>query len=189
MKLIQFKNNDTNIERYIQVMDSEFQRIEQIIDEFLILAKPTKAEFKYYKISDILDEVIELLNAQANMKSIIINKAYSTDHSPIYCENNQLKQVFINLIKNAMDAIIEDGEITIAIEERAEDVVIQIIDNGKGISQQELEKLGSPFFTTKKNGTGLGLTICNRIIEKHKGSLKIESNQGDGTVMTIRLPI
>ncbi|MGB7999504.1 MAG: ATP-binding protein [Anaerobacillus sp.] len=189
LKLIQFKNKDTNIERYIQVMDSEFQRIEQIIDEFLILAKPTKAEFNYYQISDILDEVIELLNAQANMKSIIINKAYSTYHSPVYCENNQLKQVFINLIKNAMDAIIEDGEITIATEEQSDNVVIQIIDNGKGISQQELEKLGSPFFTTKQNGTGLGLTICNRIIEKHKGSLKIKSNQGDGTVITIRLPL
>ncbi len=188
LKLIQFKNTDRDIDRYAQVMDSEFHRIEQIIDEFLILAKPTKINFNYNRMDLILDEVIELLSGQANMKAIILTKEYHSSLSEIYCESNQLKQVFINLIKNAMDAIGEEGEIMISAREFNDKLQIQIIDNGSGITDEELEKIGSPFFTTKKNGTGLGLTICNRIVKKHKGSLSIQSNKGKGTNITLTFP-
>ncbi|MFP3489799.1 ATP-binding protein, partial [Staphylococcus sp. SIMBA_130] len=88
----------------------------------------------------------------------------------IYSESNQLTQVFINLLKNAMEAIGEEGEIIIKALEQKEHIQIQVIDDGSGIANEELEKLGSPFFTTKKNGTGLGLTICKRIVKKHKGT-------------------
>jgi len=188
LKLIQFRNTDKDIDRYVQVMDSEFHRIEQIIDEFLILAKPTKTNFQNNRIDLILDEVIELLSGQANMKSIILQKEYASSLSPIYSESNQLKQVFINLLKNAMDAIGEEGEIIIKATERKEHIQIQVIDNGSGIADEELEKLGSPFFTTKKNGTGLGLTICKRIVKKHKGTFTIESNEGKGTIVTLNFP-
>ena len=188
LKLIQFRNTDQDIDRYVQVMDSEFHRIEQIIDEFLILAKPTKSHFQNNHIQHILDEVIELLSGQANMKSIILKKEYPSFLPPIYSECNQLKQVFINLIKNAMDAIGEEGEITIKAKELTQHLQIQVIDNGGGITDEELEKLGSPFFTTKKNGTGLGLTICKRIVKKHKGTFTVESNEGKGTTITLNFP-
>ena len=188
LKLIQFRNTDQDIDRYVQVMDSEFHRIEQIIDEFLILAKPTKSHFQNNRIDLILDEVIELLSGQANMKSIILKKEYPSSLPPIYSESNQLKQVFINLIKNAMEAIGEEGEIIIKVRELTQHLQIQVIDNGSGIADEELEKLGSPFFTTKKNGTGLGLTICKRIVKKHKGTFTVESNEGKGTMITLNLP-
>lgn len=191
LKLINYKNTNKEVERYIQVMDSEFQRIEQIIDEFLILAKPTKSHFNYERIDQLLDEVIELLSGEANMASIILKKDYFSLLSHIYCDQNQLKQVFINLIKNAMEAIPKEnanGEIRIEGQECADNVIVHIIDNGLGISEPELEKLGSPFFTTKSNGTGLGLAICKRIIEKHKGHVEITSKQGEGTRVSITLP-
>ncbi|WLR58633.1 ATP-binding protein [Guptibacillus hwajinpoensis] len=80
------------------------------------------------------------------------------------------------------------GEITISVREFNDNLQIRIIDNGSGITDEELEKLGSPFFTTKKNGTGLGLTICKRIVKKHKGNLTIESNKGKGTIITLTFP-
>ncbi|TKD68842.1 ATP-binding protein [Pseudalkalibacillus hwajinpoensis] len=191
LKLIDYKNTNTEVDRYIQVMNSEFQRIEQIIDEFLILAKPTKSNFTYERIDQLLDEVIELLNGQANMKSIILKKNYSSTLSHVYGERNQLKQVIINIIKNALEAISEgnsNGEIRIEAKEIQNKIIVSIQDNGKGIPEQELEKLGSPFFTTKKDGTGLGLAICKRIIGRHNGELEITSQHGEGTRITITLP-
>ncbi|MBN8209118.1 GHKL domain-containing protein [Bacillus sp. NTK071] len=191
LKLIDNKNTDIEVERYIQVMDSEFHRIEQIIDEFLILAKPNKSNFTHEMLDQLLDEVIELLNGQANMKSIILKKDYSPMLSHVYGESNQLKQVFINLIKNAIEAIPKEntnGEIRIDAKEFEDKLMVNIIDNGTGITESELAKLGSPFFTTKKNGTGLGLAICKRIINKHNGDLEITSKHGEGTRVSITLP-
>ncbi|WP_347552027.1 ATP-binding protein [Pseudalkalibacillus hwajinpoensis] len=188
LKLIHVKNTDQDIERYIQVMDSEFHRIEQIIDEFLILAKPQKTNFSSHGIDHILDEVIELLNGQANMKSIVLKKDYPATLPNVYCESNQIKQVFINLIKNAMEAITEDGEITVIAEEVEDMLRIKIKDNGIGIPHEELNKLGSPFYTTKESGTGLGLSICKQIIDRHQGEFCIKSKEGEGTEVTITLP-
>ncbi|MDQ0484264.1 ATP-binding protein [Guptibacillus hwajinpoensis] len=191
LKLIDYKNTNKEVERYIQVMDSEFHRIEQIVDEFLILAKPTKSHFTYERIDQLLDEVIELLCGEANMESIILKKEYFSLRSHVYGESNQLKQVFINLMKNAMEAIPKEnvnGEITVEGQEFEDKLIVHIIDNGAGISETELKNLGSPFFTTKKNGTGLGLAICKRIIDQHSGQIDIKSKPKEGTRVSITLP-
>ncbi|WP_053216251.1 ATP-binding protein [Guptibacillus hwajinpoensis] len=191
LKLIDYKNTNKEVDRYIQVMDSEFHRIEQIVDEFLILAKPTKSHFTYERIDQLLDEVIELLCGEANMESIILKRDYFSLRSHVYGERNQLKQVFINLIKNAMEAISkenENGEITIEGKALEDKLIVHIIDNGAGISEAELKNLGTPFFTTKKNGTGLGLPVCKRIIDQHSGHLEIKSKPGEGTRVSITLP-
>ncbi|WP_377891172.1 ATP-binding protein [Alkalihalobacillus sp. R86527] len=189
LKLIDSENSNQDIERYIKVMDTEFNRIEQIIDEFLILAKPNKIHFSHYRIDHIIEEVIELLNAQANMESIVLTTEYPDIPSQVYCENNQLKQVFINIIKNAIEASRDGGRIFIKIATNEEHIQVSIRDHGEGISQEDIDKLGSPFYTTKKNGTGLGLAICKRIIDKHKGRLQIDSSVGQGTEITVILPI
>ncbi|MCA0989021.1 ATP-binding protein [Guptibacillus algicola] len=189
LKLIDFENKNPDIERYIKVMDTEFTRIEQIIEEFLVLAKPNKINFCHHRIDDIIEEVIELLNAQANMESIVLTTEYPDTLPQVYCESNQLKQVFINIIKNAIEASDDGGNITISINTSGEHIQVSIRDHGEGISKEDINKLGSPFYTTKKHGTGLGLAICKRIIEKHKGQLVIDSSIGHGTEITVILPI
>lgn len=188
LKLIKFRNKDHDIKRYIEVMENEFCRLQLIIEEFLILAKPSKLTFNTHRLENIIDEVIELLNAQANMNSIVLTTEYSDSLPPLYCENNQLKQVFINIIKNAIEASDGGDKISVRIDFFDKHFHISIKDNGKGIAQEEIEKLGSPFYTTKKNGTGLGLAICKRIIEKHKGKLRVKSTIGYGTEITVTLP-
>jgi signal transduction histidine kinase len=108
----------------------------------------------------------------------------------VHCEENQLKQVFINLLKNAMEAMPKGGKILLQVEEDDSGfAVLRVIDEGEGISKDRLQKLGEPFYTNKEKGTGLGLMISQRIIEGHRGTLKIESELGKGTAVTITLPL
>ena len=104
-------------------------------------------------------------------------------------DKNNLKQVFINLIKNSMEAMPAGGKIEVTgNQDPAEGVIIEVKDHGNGISPSNLEKLGDPFFTSKEKGMGLGLTITKKIIQEHRGHLKIESEEGNGTTATVILP-
>lgn len=176
---------------YYQIMLEELNRIEFIVEEFLRLAKPQKTEFKAGQLSSIINHVIRLLESQTNLRNVqIINEI--DEHLPtIYCDENQLKQVFLNLIKNAIEAIPIKGTGTIQLRSErihAYQIKITITDNGVGIPQELLDKIGNPFFTTKENGTGLGIMVCNRIIQNHSGSMAFQSKQGTGTTVSILLP-
>ena len=108
----------------------------------------------------------------------------------INCEENQLKQVFINIMKNSLDAISANGEISIQTKLLSDNqVLIRFSDNGCGISQELLPRLGEPFYTTKEKGTGLGLLVSNKIIKDHQGSINITSEIKKGTIVDIILPI
>lgn len=113
-----------------------------------------------------------------------------TYHQNLYalCNGNQIKQVFLNLVKNAIEAIDNGGKIK--IEARLENswIEVSIADNGNGISAKLRDLLGQPFITTKESGTGLGLVICNKLIAEHKGTIDFESIEGKGTTFTIKLP-
>ncbi|OOP67270.1 PAS domain-containing sensor histidine kinase, partial [Heyndrickxia oleronia] len=108
----------------------------------------------------------------------------------ISCNEAKIKQLFINIIKNAIESMKNGGKLIVRIEERKKQYVnISISDEGCGISKEMLHKIGTPFFTTKKSGNGLGLMICKNIIEEHNGSLTVESVLNKGTTFIIRLPI
>lgn len=107
----------------------------------------------------------------------------------IHCEKNQLKQVFLNIIKNAIEAMPGGGELNIKVFKKSGNTIsIQFIDQGVGISEDRISSLGEPFYTTKEKGTGLGLMICYKIIENHNGRLIVESKVGEGTKIEIELP-
>ena len=107
----------------------------------------------------------------------------------ISCEENQLKQVFLNLLKNAMEAMPKGGNIYVVVKEKAAGKIsIQIIDQGVGIPQERISTLGEPFYTTKEKGTGLGLMTCYKIIEGHNGELHIHSKINEGTTIEVVLP-
>ncbi|WP_379137515.1 ATP-binding protein [Paenibacillus sp. sgz500958] len=173
---------------HIKLMLSELERINLIVSEFLILAKPQAVHFQQRDVRFILNDVISLLDSQAHLCGIQFESHFSDEEATVHCEENQLKQVFINIVKNAIEAMPAGG--TIALEQHLKDnkVVIMISDEGEGISEEMLPKLGEPFFTNKETGTGLGLMVSQRIIQAHKGSLEIESTVGIGTQVTIKLP-
>lgn len=174
---------------YIDIILSELDRTETIIYEFLSLAKPNEtSNFKKTDLKSILYTVLPLLETQAHMHNVTILHDCPDDIS-IECDENQLKQVFINLIKNALEASYPNGIIEIFTEKSMNHVVITIKDNGCGISEERLKKLGEPFYSTKEKGTGLGLLVSYKIIENHNGKIQFTSEEGKGTTVEVTLPL
>ncbi|WP_078410926.1 ATP-binding protein [Priestia abyssalis] len=176
-------------ELYYSVIEGELSRIEQISSELLTLAKPHSDNKRSYNIIQLIDDVIVLLTPQANMKNIEIIKQANCEELYLNCENTKMKQVFINLIKNAIDAMDSAGSIVLTIKEMKENIVIQIQDQGNGIPKELLSRIGEPFYTTKEKGTGLGLMVCFQIIESHEGTIHADSKVNTGTTFTITLPL
>lgn len=175
--------------RYADIMLSELERINLIVSEFLILSKPQAIKFAYRDIKEILESTISLLEPQAIIKNIQFRLLLSEQIPLIKCEENQLKQVFINILKNAIEAMPDGGMIKVDMKVKNEMVIIRIIDEGIGIDVNQLPKIGEPFFSTKANGTGLGLMVSFRIIEQHDGQIQISSKLNKGTTIEIKLPI
>ncbi|WP_456271748.1 PAS domain S-box protein [Bacillus sp. AK031] len=179
----------TDHEMYFHVIKSELQRIDSIITEFLILAKPQAVQYQETDMVKIMKDTLELLNAQAVMHNVQFKEQYATGIPAIFAEPNQLKQVFINIVKNAIEVMPKGGKISINIEEKGpEKVRISISDEGIGIPKEKIKKLGEPFYTTKERGTGLGLMVTFKILEEHEGSVEVESELGKGTTFHIDLP-
>ncbi len=174
---------------YFQVISSELQRIETIITDFLILAKPQAISYQVKQVNTVLSETLDLMSAQAAMNNIQFHTQYG-ELPLIQCEANQLKQVFINLIKNAIEAMPGGGIIEVSTESFFDNhILVSIQDHGMGIPKSVLKKLGEPFYTTKEKGTGLGLMVTYKIIEEHAGWIEVESKEGEGTLFQIYLPI
>jgi PAS domain S-box-containing protein len=174
---------------YFEIMKDELKRIELITSELLYLAKPQAQEFKKEPIGPIIQDVILLLGSQALIHKVEISYSQIGDLPAVHCVGSQLKQVFINLIKNAMEAMHDGGEIKIIAASQYEDTIaIDVIDQGQGIPQELISKIGSPFYTTKETGTGLGMMATQQIIHSHGGTLEITSTEGQGTTIHITLP-
>ncbi|ARU60764.1 hypothetical protein CBW65_06425 [Tumebacillus avium] len=178
--------------KYLEVMESELSRIEMIVSELLVLAKPQANSFKRMDLVSILRDVLTLSETQAILHNVQIRAELLEELPEIDCDHNQLKQVFINFIKNAIEAMPDGGVIHISAELLAAEqpqIRIRVQDEGTGIPQEHLTHLGEPFYTTKTKGTGLGLMVSKKIIEGHRGRLEITSEVGMGTTVDVYLPL
>lgn len=199
----EIKNPLTSIKGFIQLIQksgkanrlhvdmvlSEIDRINEIVSELLVLSKPQTKELTLIPILDIIRYVTSLVSNEAQKNNISIEIVDIKEDMLIRGDKNNLKQVFINLIKNSMEAMPAGGKIEISgCYDTVEGVSITVRDDGSGISPSNLEMLGDPFFTSKEKGMGLGLTITKKIIQEHKGQLKIESEEGNGTAVSVILP-
>ncbi|MFA9559734.1 PAS domain S-box protein [Evansella sp. AB-rgal1] len=177
-------------ERFYGIITSEIERIESIISELLILSKPQKVTYKRTNIVSLLSEIQLLLETEAILKDVHFIADFDTSNSYVYCEENQIKQVCINFIKNAIEAMPDGGTLVMKLcSENKKGVSISFIDEGCGISSDILERLGEPFYTTKEKGTGLGFMVSKKIIERHGGYVKVESTLHVGTKVEIFLPL
>jgi two-component system sporulation sensor kinase A len=174
---------------YYEIMSSEIERIEMILSELLILAKPQMIHSDRKDIRNILAQVTTLLESQAILNNVEIITECDSDLSPIQCDQNQLKQVCINFIKNAIEAMSIGGTLLIQVKTRNENsLILRFIDHGCGIPEHILSKLGQPFYTTKEKGTGLGFMVSKKIIESHHGTVSVFSKENEGTTVEVCLP-
>jgi PAS domain S-box-containing protein len=189
VQLIQNQTND--YDQYLSIILSEVDRIEHIIKEFLVLSKSSSQNYETVNIKDIIKDTVNLLNTQAIFKNIEIKMESEEEIPPISCDPMQLKQVFINFIKNGIEASAIGGcvEVAVKVSSNNEFIQIQIRDDGCGMDESVLKNIGKPFFTTKEEGTGLGLMVSNNIIKHHNGKLDVQSEKGKGTQFLISLPI
>lgn len=189
LQLLNSKN--LGYENYFEIMQAEIERINFIVNEFMIVSNPQVVRSLEEKnLESILRNIVMLLDAQANLINVQIITEYDSNIPLMKCDENQLKQVFINILKNALEAMDNGGIIRIQVKSIQRDqILIRFIDQGVGIPEKELPKLGEPFHSTKEAGTGLGLMVTNKIIEGHKGSMSIKSKVNQGTTVDIILPI
>jgi two-component system sporulation sensor kinase A len=175
---------------YYHIMLSEVEQIEFIISEFLVLAKPQMAKFKKEDIQKILQNVIALVDTKIIMNNVKIYLECDQDIPLIECDQNKLKQVFINILQNAIEAMPDDGNVLIIVKkEQSDKIQISFTDQGCGISEERISKLGEPFYSNKEKGTGLGLMISYKIIEEHQGRINVKSIVGQGTTFDVILPV
>lgn len=174
---------------YSNIILKELDRLTDLIREFLIIAKPSEAKYTMKNINTVIKDMICLIEPKAIIYNILVKAYLSEDIPEIKMNVEHIKQVFLNLFNNAVDAMCDGGELFIASSFKDNNVIIEIKDTGQGISPDETDKIYEPFYTTKKEGTGLGLSICKKIIENHKGTISLNSKVGKGTTFTIILPV
>lgn len=177
-------------QRYISVIDSELQRMETILTEFLYLSKPVQRESKNFSISEVIEDVVELMKPHAQLYNVnLIFENYELYKTNIIGNDNRIKQMLINLVKNAIEVMQNGGRIIITLKKSQNgNLQISVKDEGYGISERELKNLFKPFYTTKTAGTGLGLALVKKVIEEHKGTIYVESIVEKGTTFFIELP-
>ncbi|WP_164545454.1 PAS domain-containing sensor histidine kinase [Paenibacillus albus] len=174
---------------YLDVMNNEIEQMEWITNQFMSVAKPQLMSCKMHRIELVLAQVTSLLYPLALMNNVQIHLETEPDIPEVLCDENQLIQVFINVVKNAIEAMNAGGQIEMMIKRRDEQhVSICVTDHGCGIPAERIARLGEPFYSMKEKGTGLGLMICYKIVKEHGGCITIESELGLGTTVEIVLP-
>lgn len=178
----------------VEAMFSETQRLNALVSDLLLFGGPSRLERQSTDLHQLLDASCYLYVGEVRERSIRLEKNYHPDLPPLFADQDKLKQVILNLLKNALEATPAGGTVTVGTGvhrkgERGEQVELFISDTGSGISAEDHDRVFDLFFTTKPRGTGLGLPICRRIVEDHGGSISAESQPGQGAIFTVRLPL
>ncbi len=184
------KIQNSDEKKYIDIILSEVTRLEGIIHDNLMYIKEAAPQLRETDINAAIGEMLTLYEDELRQKGIALEKSLATDLPPLMVDAQQIKQAVINIVKNAMEAMVNGGVLlirTYCVPETQE-VAIEIGDTGPGISAKAMNNIFNPYYTTKARGTGLGLPITNRIIRAHKGRIEVANREGGGAVFTIKLP-
>jgi len=173
----------------LEIIKKENQRLNQLLTSFLDFARPRAPKYHTVDVDTILDSVTDLATHAIGAKPIVIRKEAEANLPPLQCDPEQLKQVVLNLLINAIQATEDAGEVVLAARSERERLLIQVRDQGRGIRPEDRDKIFNPFFTTKESGTGLGLPVAHQIIEQHGGILTAEENPDRGMTFSVWLPL
>ena len=172
----------------LQVALQEVSRLDSITNEFLRAVRPTSPSMGIVRVQEVLADVVGFMRHEIEDRGVRVEATLPDQLPVIRGDVAQLKQVFFNILKNALQAMGEGGLITVECRSGNDFVEIHFTDTGKGISQEHLGRILEPYFTTRADGTGLGLLIVERIVRAHGGEIGIESEEGVGTTVSVRLP-
>jgi signal transduction histidine kinase len=173
---------------YLKIIVDEVRRLEETITNVLTYVSPGIPKTKPTDLNALLGNVIFLMNVLLQEKNIEVFTRCSDDLGPLAVDPDQMKQVFIAIINNAIESMLEGGKLEVSTARHSDFVRISISDTGVGIAEDKLDKVFDAFFTTKSTGSGLGLNIASQIVANHKGSIYVESQVGLGSTFTINLP-
>jgi PAS domain S-box-containing protein len=187
-EFLQLDEKDPERMEFLSIILDEIERVNTIVEDFMVLAKPKAVELEEKNVVPVIKNVVSLLEFEARKKNVRLTFDCNHEIIQIECDENRLKQVFLNFIKNGIEAMPNGGELHVKTIIHDNNVQISIQDTGVGISKEKLKKLGEPFYTTKKNGNGLGLMVSFKIIESHNGKVFVESELNKGTTFNILLP-
>lgn len=178
----------SNNNEILEIISSSVAHIEEIITEILLLAKPQKMNLTKINLSKLIEQVYSFMGNEALLLDIVFKYVKAKDNLFVKGDITHLKQLLVNLIKNSFEATPPKGTVIIWLEEIKNTIRVIVKDSGVGIKKDALKKIGTPFFTTKPDGIGLGLSVCLRIAHEHGGSLEFESKPGIGTTALFEIP-
>jgi signal transduction histidine kinase len=177
------------LKKDLRIARDEIARLDRIINQFLRAVRPTKPDLQRASVNDIVNETISLLEREIADRDILVERELGKDIPASLVDRAQLKQAFYNLIKNALQAMRAGGILRVRTEATDTHVIVSFIDTGHGISPEQVGRIFEPYYTTKTDGSGLGLMIVQRIVRDHGGMIDVESDVGRGTTVRIKLPI
>ena len=178
----------TELQESVDVARAEINRLDSIISQFLRAIRPTRPQLRPENINTIVEEAVRFFALEIKDRDIVVEQELRSDLPLLELDRDQMKQAFYNVIKNSFEAMKSRGILRIRTDLDESHVIVRFTDTGGGISAENLSRVFEPYFTTKTSGTGLGLLIVRRIVREHGGELSIESSEGQGLTLTIRLP-
>ena len=173
----------------LDVISEEIRHIDTIVQNFLEFSRPPRLQLQVLSLSQVVDQVLQLLSHRLKSYDVDVKVVRDGDLPEIEADAEQLKEVMVNIIINACEAMAQHGTIEIRERKEGQEILVEFEDDGPRIPEALAEKIFQPFFTTKEEGTGLGLSIATRIVEEHRGRLTVSSTGIRGSVFTIRLPV
>jgi two-component system, sporulation sensor kinase E len=176
------------LQESIDVARAEIGRLDSIVTQFLRAIRPSKPQLHPENVNAIVDEAVRFFAPEIQDRDVVVEQELRSDLPLLQLDRDQIKQALYNVIKNSLEAMKRRGILRIRTDMDSAHVLISFIDTGGGMSPENLSRVFEPYFTTKSSGTGLGLLIVRRIVREHGGELSIESSQGKGITLTIRLP-
>lgn len=192
---------DAPLREHTDIVIREVDRIDQLMEQLLNLSRPHALQLRPLNIHEILDQVLLLEEDAREGAPIAVHKHFDPSLPLIRGDRSQLAQLFLNLVKNAVQAMPDGGDLFVTTrmetdfhirepgKEREKFIWVDIRDTGAGITEENLPHIFSPFFTTKNRGTGLGLAVCHRIVKEHGGMIRVDSRRGEGTTFKVSLPV
>jgi len=188
--LVQRETQSTEQRReFLAIIQKESQRLNRLLSSFLEFAKPRQPDLKMAKIGEVLDSVIVLVRNACDTGRLELRRHIQPGLPMLECDPEQLKQVLLNLVTNACQAMPQGGIVLLEAGPNETGINIDVHDQGGGIDQENLERIFDPFFTTKESGTGLGLSVAHQIVSQHAGTLTIVRNSPQGVTVRVSLPL
>jgi len=186
LNMLELTKNSPELKENLNVINQEIENSDRIIGDLLEFSRTKEPVFRPENINFIIKEILDRVGISSNIELVLELK---DDLPQIEVDALQMHQVFYNITKNAIEAMEKGGKLKIKTDLKDDFMEVSFSDTGPGISKENIAKIFEPLFSTKTKGTGLGLSVCSSIVERHKGSIEVDSEVGKGATFTVKLPI